>query len=181
MRTAVVLPVLLLTLACSSKLERSKAEDILRKGYPVVVPVTVPEKASAEKGTPAYLRLASLKESLDKSGWFDCAVKIEGARETFSFRLKPDAPKAIKASPQGFSIPAAEAVFVRALRMEPTREGARVSYEIRLEKPTAQFTLYQAVHQDVRVGQTKQRQATFERRKGAWALTGTTEVFRKAE
>jgi hypothetical protein len=181
MRPLLLVPALLLTLACSSKLERGKAEDLIRKGYPVVVPVTVPEKASAEKGSPAYLRLTTLKENLEKSGWFTVDVKAEKDQDTFTFRLKPDAPKAIKAAPQGFSMPAAEAVFVRAIKQEPTREGARVSYEIRLEKPTAQFPLFQALHQDVRVGQVKLRYATFERRKGGWELTGTDEVFRKAE
>lgn len=181
MRRALLLPVLLLTLACSSKLERSKAEDRIRKDYPVVVPVTVPEKASADKGSPEHLRLVTLKENLDKSGWFDSSVQTEGGRETFTFRLKPDAPKAIKAAPKGFSIPAAEAVFVRVVRMEPTRDGARVIYEIRLEKPTAQFPLFQALHPEAKVGQTKPRHATFERRKGGWELTGTDEAFRKAE
>jgi hypothetical protein len=181
MRPALLLPVLLLTLACSSKLEPSKAEDRIRKDYPVVVPVTVPEKASADKGSPEHLRLVTLKENLDKSGWFDSSVQTEGGRETFTFRLKPDAPKAIKAAPKGFSIPAAEAVFVRVVRMEPTRDGARVIYEIRLEKPTAQFPLYQALHPEAKVGQTKPRHATFERRKGSWELTGTDEAFRKAE
>jgi len=181
MRRALLLPALLLTLACSSKLERSKAEDRIRKDYPVVVPVTVPEKASADKGSPEHLRLVTLRENLDKSGWFDSSVQTEGGRETFTFRLKPDAPKAIKAAPKGFSIPAAEAVFVRVVRMEPTRDGARAIYEIRLEKPTAQFPLFQALHPEVKVGQTKPRHATFERRKGGWELTGTDEAFRKAE
>lgn len=181
MRHALLLPVFLLTLACSSKLDRTKAEDLLRKGYPVVVPVTVPEKASAEKGSPAHLRLQTLKENLDRSGWFDSTATTSGAIETFTFRLKPDAPKTIKAAPQGFSMPAAEAAFVRALKMESTREGARVVYEIRLEKPTAQFPLFQALHQEVKVGQTKLRHATFERKGGSWELTGTDEVFRKAE
>jgi hypothetical protein len=181
MRTALLVPALLLTLACSSKLDRRKAEDLIRPLYPVVVPVQVPETASAEKGTPAYLRFVTLKENLEKSGWFECSVKPQGGQEVFTFRLKPDAPKAIKASPQGFSIPAAEAVFVRALKMEPTREGARVIYEIRLENPTAQFPLFEALYQHVRVGQTRPRHATFERRKGAWELTGTDEVFRKAD
>ena len=181
MRRALLLPALLLTLACSSKLERSKAEDRIRKDYPVVVPVTVPEKASADKGSPEHLRLVTLRENLDKSGWFDSSVQTEGGRETFTFRLKPDAPKAIKAAPKGFSIPAAEAVFVRVVRMEPTRDGARAIYEIRLEKPTAQFPLLQALHPEVKVGQTKPRHATFERRKGGWELTGTDEAFRKAE
>ncbi|HJU83127.1 MAG TPA: hypothetical protein VJ600_02865 [Holophagaceae bacterium] len=181
MRAALLLPVLLVTLACSSKLNRGKAEEMIRANYPVVVPVTVPEKASAEKGSPAYLRLAALKENLDKSGWFESSVKTEGGQETFTFRLKPDAPKAIKAAPQGFSVPAAEAAFVRAVRMEPTREGARVTYEIRLEKPTAQFPLFEALHQEVKIGQTKPRHATFERRKGSWVQTGSDEVFRKVE
>ncbi|NWJ39512.1 MAG: hypothetical protein HXX12_00890 [Geothrix sp.] len=182
MRRLVLLPVLLLTLACSSKLERSKAEDLIRKDYPVVVPVTVPEKATAEKGSPAHLRLTTLKENLEASGWFTCELRTEGGQEVFTFRLKPDAPKAIKAAPKGgFIMPAAEATFVRVTKMDPTREGVRVMYEIRLEKPTAQFSLFQALHQDVKVGQTKIRYATFEKKKGAWELTGTDEVFRKAE
>jgi hypothetical protein len=181
MRIALLVPALLLTLACSSKLAKHQAEDLIRKDYPVVVPVTIPEKASAEKGSPAYLRLTSLKENLDKSGWFESSVKTENGQETFTFRLKPDAPKAIKAAPQGFSVPAAEAVFVRAAKMEPTREGARVTYEIRLEKPTAQFPLFRVQHQNAQVGQVHLRHATFERRKGSWELTGTDEVFRKAE
>lgn len=181
MRPALLLPVLLLTLACSSRLERAKAEDLIRKGYPVVVPVIVPGEASAEKGSPEQLRLATLKESLDRSGWFDSTVRADGGREIFTFRLKPSAPKDIKAAPKGFSMPAAEAVFVRAVRMEPTREGARVTYEIRLDKPTAQFPIFLALHPDAKIGQTKPRHATFERRRGTWELTGTDEAFRKAE
>ena len=181
MRTVLLLPVLLLTLACSSKLDRRKAEDLIRPTYPVVVPVTIPEQASADKGSPAYLRLTALKENLDKSGWFESSIRTEGGQETFTFRLKPDAPKAIKAAPKGFAMPAAEAVFVRASNMEITREGARVTYEIRLEKPTAQFPLFQALHQEVKVGQVKLRHATFERKSGAWALTATDEVFHKAD
>jgi hypothetical protein len=176
-----IVPALLLTLSCSSKLDRRKAEDLIRTTYPVVVPVTVPEKASAEKGSPAHLRLVALKDNLDKTGWFESAIKSEGTVDSFTFRLKPTAPKAIKAAPQGFSMPAAEAIFVRAVRMETTREGARVVYDIRLEKPTAQFPLFSAMHPEARIGQTKPRHATFERRKGAWELTATDEVFRKAE
>jgi hypothetical protein len=181
MRHLLVLPALLLTLACSSKLERSKAEDLIRKDYPVVVPVTVPEQVTAEKGTPEHVRCAAMKDSLEKSGWFDITTKVEGVKETFTFRLKSNAPKAIKAAPNGFSMPAAEATFVRANKLEPTREGARVVYEIRLEKPTAQFGLFQSMYPNARVGDTKTRHATFERRKGAWELTGTDEVFRKME
>lgn len=181
MRPVLLLPFLLTSLACSSKLDRAKAEGLIRKQYPVVVPVTVPERAAAEKGSPAALRLASLKENLDKSGWFESSVRTEGAQETYTFRLRAEAPKTIKAAPKGFSLPAAEAVFVRASRMETTREGARVTYEIRLDKPTAQFPLFAALHPEAKVGQIKARHATFERRRGSWELTGTDEVFHKAE
>ncbi len=181
-RTLLVLaPVVLLSLACSSKLTRPKAEELLAKAYPVVVPVTVPERASAEKGSPEALRLAALKEKLDPTGWFDIAKADEGGRETYTFRLKPGAPKTITAAPKGFHVPAAEAVFVKALRMEPTREGARVAYQIRLANPTAQFPLFQAVHPDVALGAMKERHATFERHGGRWELTGTDEVFQKAD
>ena len=122
-----------------------------------------------------------MKDNVEKTGWFEVTTKTEGAKETFTFRLKPNAPKAIKAAPKGFSMPAAEAVFVRAIKLEPTREGSRVVYEIRLEKPTAQFPLFQSLFPDAKLGQTKVRYATFERRKGAWELTGTNEVFHKPE
>jgi len=181
MRHLLLLPALLLTLACSSKLDRTKAEDLIRKDYPVVVPVTVPEQVSAEKGTPDHLHITTMKDNVEKTGWFEVTTKTEGAKETFTFRLKPNAPKAIKAAPKGFSMPAAEAVFVRAIKLEPTREGSRVVYEIRLEKPTAQFPLFQSLFPDAKLGQTKVRYATFERRKGAWELTGTNEVFHKPE
>ena len=82
MRSALLLPALLLTLACSAKLDRSKAEELIRANYPVVVPLLVPEKASAEKGSPAYPRLTTLKEHLDKSGWFESSVRAEDGQET---------------------------------------------------------------------------------------------------
>jgi len=181
MRPLLLLPVLLCTLACSSKLERSKAEELIRKDYPVFVAVIVPEHTSVEKGSSADLRLVALKANLDRTGWFDAKVEAVGTQENFTFRLKPDAPKDIKADPRGFAVPAAEAAFVKAVRMEPTREGARVTYTIRLEKPTAQFPIFQGQHPDVRVGAEKQRHATFERQHGSWVLTGTDETLRKAE
>ncbi len=181
MRTAFLLPALLLTLACSSKLERGKAEDLIRKNYPVMIPITVPLELSAERGTPDYQRLTSLKDNLEPTGWFDVTLRKDGVRDTVTFRLRPNAPKFVKAAPKGFQIPVAEGVFVRALALEKTREGARVGYEVRLEKPTAQFPLYQAARPEVKVGDIKVRHATFERRNGSWMLTGTDETLRKAE
>ncbi len=179
--TALLVPAVLLSLACSSKLERAKAEELLAKTYPVVVPVTIPERASAEKGSPEALRLAALQENLARTGWFDIAKTESGGRETYAFRLRPDAPRTITAAPKGFRMPAAEAVFVRALRMEPTREGARVAYQIRLANPTPQFPVFQAVHPDVAIGATKERHATFARHGMSWELTGTDETFAKAD
>ena len=181
MRALLLLPVLLATLACSSKLDRGTAEDLLRKHYPVVVPFTVPEHTSAKPGTPEHLRMLTLKENLERTGWFDITVQAAGGTETCTVRLKPSAPKFVKAAPTGFQVPAAEAAFVRAASLERTREGARVAYEIRLEKPTAQFPLFQAMHPEVTPGSVNKRHATFERRKGSWELTGTDEAFRKAE
>lgn len=179
--TALLIAATLLSLACSSRLEKRKAEDLLAKAYPVVVTVSVPEKASAEKGSPAALRLQGLRDSLDKTGWFDVIQVEDSGREAYTFRLRTGAPATIKAGPKGFLLPAAEAQFVKALRMEPTREGARVAYQIRLAKPTAQFPIFQALHPDVALGALKERHATFGRRLGRWELTGTDEAFRKAE
>ncbi len=79
------------------------------------------------------------------------------------------------------NLPAAQAVFVRALRMEPTQEGARVTYQIRLANPTAQFPLFQILHPKVALGAMKERHATFTRHGGHWELTGMDEVFQKAQ
>lgn len=181
MRPAYLLPVLLLTLACSSKLDRGKAENLIRKSYPVMIPFTVPQELSAERGTPDHKRMIDLKENLEPTGWFDVTLRKDGGRETVTFRLRPSAPKFVTAAPKGFQIPVAEGTFVRTRALEKTREGARVSYEIRLEKPTAQFPLYQATRPDVKVGDIKVRHATFERRSGSWELTGSDETLRKAE
>ena len=179
--SVLLVPCLILPLGCSSKLSRATAEDLLRATYPVVVPVTVPEQATAEKGSAEALQLQTLLEHLDKTGWFDSIKTDEGGKLVFRFKVRPDAPKTIKAAPKGFLLPAAEAQFTRALRMEPTRDGARVTYQIRLGNPTAQFPLFQALHPEVALGATKERHATFERRLGRWTLTGTDEVFRKPE
>ena len=178
--TALLIPATLLFLACSSKLEKGKAEELLSKTYPVVVPVTVPEGASAEKGSPEALRLDQFKANLASTGWFDIVSTDAGSQETCTFRLKPGAPASIAPAPDGFRVPAAQAVFVRALSMEPVSGGARVTYRIRLANPTPQFPLFQLLHPDVALGATKDRHATFVRRGGTWELTGTDEVFQKA-
>jgi hypothetical protein len=176
-----LIPVAFLALGCNPKLSRSQAETLLAKGYPVVVTVIVPEQVTAVKGSPEALRLAALQANLEPSGWFDITKTEAGDREACTFRLKPGAPKTITAAPKGFALPAAQAVFVRANRMEPTREGARVTYQIRLANPTPQFPLFQALHPQVALGAMKERHATFARHGGRWELTGTDEAFRKAD
>jgi len=176
-----LMPIVFLALACKPKLSRSQAEGLLAKTYPVVVTVSVPEQVVAEKGSPTAVRLALFKANLASTGWFDLTSSDTGSQETCTFRLKPGAPAAITAAPKGFNLPAAQAVFVRALRMEPTQEGARVTYQIRLANPTAQFPLFQILHPKVALGAMKERHATFTRHGGHWELTGTDEVFQKAQ
>ncbi len=177
---AFLLPGLLLALGCKPKLDRPRAEALLAKTYPVVVPVVVPGKVVAEKGSPEALRLDQFKANLASTGWFDIVSTDAGSQETCTFRLKPGAPASIAPAPDGFRVPAAQAVFVRALSMEPVSGGARVTYRIRLANPTPQFPLFQLLHPDVALGATKDRHATFVRRGGTWELTGTDEVFQKA-
>ena len=178
--TALLVPASFLSLGCNPSLSRPKAEALIAKAYPVVVTVMVPERASAEKGSPEALRLAALQENLDRTGWFEVTRTEDGNQLACTFRLKPNAPKAVTAAPKGFLIPAAEAVFVKALRMHPTRGGAQVTYQIRLTNPTAQFPLFQTLHPTVALGAMKERHATFTRLGGHWELTGTDEVFQKA-
>ena len=178
--TLLVIPIALLALGCKPRLSRSQAEALLGKAYPVVVTMDLPDQVVAGKGSPAALRLAMFKANLASTGWFDITSSDTGSQETCTFRLRSGAPATITAAPNGFKVPAAQAVFVRALRMQPTREGAQVTYQIRLTNPTAQFPLFQTLHPTVALGAMKERHATFTRLGGHWELTGTDEVFQKA-
>ncbi|MCX6547171.1 MAG: hypothetical protein WCO20_03375 [Holophagaceae bacterium] len=185
MRTSLILPALLLTLACGSKLDKSKAENLIRKGYPVQIPVIVPEQATAQKGTPEYARLVTLRDNLAATDWFEISTKEEGKRETTNFALKPSAPPSIKPMAKGlqagFSVPVAQAGFVRAVKVENAGDGVKVSYEIRLQNPTAQFPLFLAIHPEAKLGETKARHATFQKRAGTWELMSTNETFSKVQ
>ena len=177
-----LVPVLAVALACgSARLSRREAEEDIRKDYPVVVAITVPERASAIKGSPDHARLVALQEELTRTGWFTVGRTPEGDREAFAFRLSPSAPKTVRTSAKGFQLPAAEAEFVRATGLEPTRDGARVTYQIRLVRPTSLFRLFQDLHPAVHVGETKDRHASYRREGRSWILQDTDESFRKAE
>lgn len=185
MRALLLLPVLLLTLACSGKLDKGKAEDAIRKLYPVVIPIVIPDQTTAERGTPDYLRMKALRENLVQSGAFEASVQVDGNRETSVFRLKTGASRGIQPTTKGlkggFQVPVAEAGFVRVLKVNASAESAKVTYEIRLQNPTAQFPLFQSMHPDAKLGDAKERHATFRKRGSSWELSGTNESFRKAE
>jgi len=182
MRRILIAPALLLFVACSpSKLSRAEAEKDLRQDYPVTVDIRVPAAAGAAKGSPEEAKLAAMADQLVKTGWFTIERSQEGGRESFVYHLNPAAPKFVRTSPKGFSIPAAEAEFVKALRLEPERSGLKVAYQIRLARPTAQFGLFQALHPDVKIGDTKERHALYRKDGRSWVLQETDETFRKAE
>jgi hypothetical protein len=182
MRRLLLLPVFALVLACgTSKLSRAEAEKDLRQDYPVVVDIRVPEASGAITGSPEHGKLVALADQLAKTGWFTLERRIEGDRERFLYKLDPAAPKFVRTGPKGFSIPAAEAEFVKALQLEPQRDELRVTYQIRLVKPSAQFGLFQALHPEVKIGDTKERHAKYRKESRSWVLQSTDETFQKGD
>jgi hypothetical protein len=178
----ILVPLLAVVLACGpSRLSRREAETDIRKDYPVQVNLLVPETASAVKGSPEHAKLVILQEMLTRPGWFNVARSPQGDRETFIFKPAPSAPPAIRPAPRGFQLPAAEAEFVRATAMGPDRDGTRVTYQIRLVRPTPFFGVFQAMHPGVKIGDTKDRHATYRRQGRDWVLQGTDEAFRKKD
>ena len=176
MRSLLLVPVFILSLACGrSHLSRSEAEHDLRKDYPVVVTIAVPESAKAIKGSPEHAKL------LASTGWFVLARSPDGDREQFSFKLSASAPKSVRATAKGFQLPAAEAEFVKASRLETLRDGARVTYQVRMVRPTATFALFQTLHPGIKPGDTRDRHATYRKDGRAWILQETDETFKKAE
>ena len=181
-RRLLLVPVLAAVLGCGpSQLTRREAEDDLRKNYPVVVLVRLPETASASKGSPEHARLVTLQAALARTGWFVIERTADGDRERFRFQPKPQAPRTLRAATGGFELPAAEAEFVRVLpRLDSTRDGVRVSYLVRLVHPTEHFPLFQALHPGVKIGETKERHASYRRQGRSWVLAETDEFFKKA-
>lgn len=179
-RTAPVL-LLLLTAACSrGGLKKGDAEAAIRAKYPVVVPVKVPSRVSAAPGSPEASRAEAFMANLQTTGWFEIA-KAEGktGNTTYTFTPKPGAP--VKPSGNGWLVPAAQAVFVQGTHHTEQGSTAKVTYQIKLANPTAQFPLFTLLHPTVRIGDTKSRHAVFEKQNGAWTLTGTDEAFGKGD
>lgn len=181
MRMLLAVPVLVAVLGCGPvRLSRNEAERDIRQDYPVQVTVAVPESASAIKGSPEHARLVALQEAVGPRGWFAVTRTPEGDRERFAFKPGPSAPKDVQLSAKGYELPAAEAEFVRAQRIEYLRDDARVTYQIRLVRPTAYFGLFQTVHPGVHPGETKERHASYRKEKRSWVLQGTDETLKKA-
>jgi hypothetical protein len=184
MRVFPALPVLALTalVACgSSRLSRQEAERDLRKDYPVRVNVTVPESASAIKGSPEHARFVALEEKLGPKGLFTVTRTTEGDRERFTFKPGPSAPRNLALSSKGYEMPAAEAEFVRARNIEYLGNTARVTYQVRLARPNENFGLFQALHPGVQLGETKDRHASYRREGRSWILQETDEPLKKAQ
>lgn len=181
MRRLLILPALVLTLACgSSRLSQREAESDIKKDYPVTVAIRVPENASAIKGSPEHAKLVKMQEQVTKNGWFVVFRTEEGDRERFNFKVLPQAPKDFRTATKGIEIPAAEAQFVRVTRIEPTRDGAKATYQVRLAHPSAYFPIFQALYNG-KIGDTKDRHATYRKDGRSWILQDTDESFKKAE
>jgi hypothetical protein len=147
--------------------------------YPVLVEIRIPETASAVKGSPELIKLEALQQQLTKTGWFVVDRKADGDYEKFRFRRNNGAPAFIRTTASGFSISAAQAEFVKALRTEYAQDQLKVTYQIRLINPTAQFTLFQTLHPNVKIGDTKERHALYKRDGHSWVLQETDETFKK--
>ena len=171
---------LLATAACSRGLQKSAAEAAIRAKYPVTVPVKVPGRVSAAAGSPEALRAQAFMDNLQKTGWFDIAKEGDKeGRAVYTFTPKAGAP--VQASGNGWLVPAAQAVFVQGTHHSEQGDTAKVTYQIKLANPTAQFPLFTLLHPTVRIGDTKLRHAVFEKQNGTWTLTGTDESFSKGE
>lgn len=182
MRASAVLipPVLMLATACGSARlsEREAARDI-SKDYPLPVMLRLQATGRANPGTKEFQRLTSLKEAFTRNGWFKVDQQTINGAEVFTFTPSSSLPSFVKPVASGWHIPAAQATFERVLRIETRGSQARVTYRVRLEKPTAQFALFQAANPDVHIGDTKERHATYRREGRDWMLDGTDEALRK--
>jgi hypothetical protein len=175
-------PALVLGLACHrGGLQKEQAESLIRAAYPVTVMVRVPESVTGHAGSPEILRAEAFAKNLEGTGWFDIERKED--KDSLHFRFAPKAGTLGAAHPagKGFEIPVAQAVFVKALHKMDMPDGAKVTYQIKLASPTAQWPLYQLVKPNVRMGDTKDRHAEFRKQGGAWVLDRTDETLQKAD
>ncbi len=179
MRRLLLLPVLLAVLGCASKPGIQEASEQIRKHYPVIIRLTLPEQAETDQGSADHPRLLLLQKTLEQTGWFDVTASTKGKKVACSFSLKPDAPATIKPILGGFSAPVAQGNFVKILKIEVKGNEARVTYEVKLEQPTTLFPLFQARFPESKLGETKERHALFEKLSRGWVLKSTDEKLEK--
>ncbi len=181
-RVLLAAPALAFLAACGAdKLTPAIAQKLIAPDYPVIVPVRVPKHAQAEKGSEEHKRLEAINALLGKSGAIAIQSREEGTKVEYQYRLAPGAPASVKTTDKGFNLPAAEATFVKVLRAEGGGSRYRVTYQIRLAKPTPNFPLLQFLHPNFRLGDTHDRVATIERQGRDWALLDTNEEFKTKE
>lgn len=174
-----VAPALLLIVGCGSdKLTSKTATALISPDYPVIVPVKVPKHAMGDKGSAELAKIETINGLLTRSGWFSIQRREEGTKVHFDYAPSGSAPATLRATPAGFEAPAAEATFVKVLRPEGSSKDLKVPYQIRLERPTALFPLFQFLHLQARIGETKQRHARIQRQGKDWALLDTDEDFK---
>jgi len=187
MRALLVLPLLVSVVACgSSKLEKSTAEKLIKPDYPAVVRVKVPQKATVEKGSDKQQHVQKINELLNKDGWFDIQTEEKDAKVRYTYRLNAKAPKSVKPGLDNFEVPSATAEFVGATHMEPLdprqkNSAMKVTFLVKLTKPTGQWSLYEFLHPEAKLNQPIERHALIERKSGAWELMKTDESARIKE
>lgn len=170
---------LIATAACSRGFKRADAEAALQARYPAIVPVEVPGRVSAAAGSPEAQRAQVFMDNLQKTDWFDITKKEEDGKAVYTFSAKDGTP--VRSGPHGWLVPAAQALFVKATGHAENGHTVKVTYQIKLANPTAQFPLFELLYPKVRIGDTKPRHAVFEKQGGSWVLTGTDESFVKAD
>lgn len=184
MRRLTPLPVLLLLFSCgASKLEKATAEKLIKPDYPAVVLVKVPKTATAEKGSDKLAKIVKINELLAKEPWFDIKSDEKEGKVRFSYQVTPRTPKTVRVTLENFEAPAATAEFVGATRMEPMdprqKDGAqKVTFLVRLTKPTGLWPLYEFIHPGSTLNQPVERHAVFERSGGKWGLMDTDDKVR---
>lgn len=182
MRRSVLLtvPALLILTACGSKggkLTPEIAEKLIAPDYPVIVPIKVPKVGKAKKGSAEHTKIDAINALLAKGGAFKIDRQESGDQITWTYEPLPGA-KDIVAGDQTWLIPAAEGTYVKATRIEPKDGNWLVRYQIRLTKPTAHFPLFQLLHPNAKIGDTKDRHARIERKGNEWGLLKTDEDFK---
>jgi hypothetical protein len=184
MQKLTLVPFLLILAACgSAKLEKATAEKLIRPDYPAVVLLKVPLTATAEKGSDKLARNQKINELLAKEPWIEVKTEEKDGKVISSYRPSPKAPKTVRPSLKFIEVPAATAEFISATRMEPMdprrKDGAvKVTFLVRLSKPTGLWPLYEFLHPGASLSQPVERHALLERSGGKWGLIKTDETAR---